>query len=289
MKSKKVFLLFVLIYGLNMFIAQSAVSFPEPLLEVHFINVGQGDSIYIRTPQKKHILVDGGPPEAGEIVVDYLEKHDVDTIDLMIATHPHYDHIGGLIKVIDKIPTQKIIQTDIIHPTKTYFLYKYQLWKQMIPVNIPVHKEQIFKEDNFSLEVIKDDTQHSTINNLSLALRLEYQDISFLLLSDLENEAEDNLQQKIELEADVIKVAHHGSSTSSSFDFLQQIDPKIAILTYGRENKFGHPHRRVVENINFLDVLIYSTATFGNIVVRTDGKEFYVTPTNSPLEQAFTK
>src|SRR5690625_301395 len=278
MKSKKILYLLVLIGGLNIFITESAASFPEQLLEVHFIDVGQGDSIYIKTPQKKHILVDGGPPEAGEIVVEYLEKHGINTIDLMIAIHPHYVHIGGLIKVIEEIPTQNIIQTDIIHPTKTYFLYMYQIWKQMIPVNIPVHKEQILKEDSLSLEIIKDDTEKSTINNSSLALRLSYQEVNFLLLSDLENDAENHLKQTTELATDIVKIAHHGSNTSSSFDFLQQIDPKIAILTYGRNNKFGHPHKRVVENINFLDVLIYSTATFGNIVVTTNGKQFYVTP-----------
>lgn len=289
MVNRVIFIAFVIFSGLHMFKVQSVASFSEQLLEVHFIDVGQGDSIYIKTPENKHILVDGGPPEAGQPVIDYLEEQGVTTIDLMIATHPHYDHIGGLIKVIEEIPTQKIVQTDIIHPTKTYFLYMYQLWKQMIPVNIPVHKELILKEDGLSLKILKANTENPTINNSSLGLKLRNQDVNILLLSDLEITAEKYLQQHTELNGDIVKIAHHGSRTSSSFDFLRQIDPKVAIITYGRNNKFGHPHRRVVENINFLDTSIYSTASFGNIVVTSNGKHYFVTPMNNPLERVFTQ
>ena len=283
---KKILYIFVFISGIILFVPQNATSFPEQLLEVHFIDVGQGDSIYIKTPENKHILIDGGPPSAGENVVSYLKKQGAHTIDLLIATHPHIDHIGGLIDVIEQIPIKQIVHTGIIHPTKTYFMYVYQIWKQAIPIYIPSKDEQLVNEKNVMLEVLNSDFQHESINNTSLALKLTYDDIRFLLLSDLEREAEDYLQRTNIVKADVIKIAHHGSKTSSSFNFLQRVNPQIAILTYGKDNKFGHPNERVVENINFLDTFIYSTATFGNVVVATNGKQFYVMPESNPLEKA---
>src|SRR5690625_4988563 len=128
------------------FIPTNVLGFPEGLLEVHFIDVGQGDSIYIKTPENRHILIDGGPPEAGKDVVNYLTEQGAHTLDFLIATHPHYDHIGGLIDVIEQIPVKQIVHTGIVHPTKTYFLYMYQIWKQAIPIYIPAKDKHIFKE-----------------------------------------------------------------------------------------------------------------------------------------------
>jgi len=261
-------------------------SLTDDFLTVHFIDVGQGDSILIKTPENKHILIDGGPPAAGENVMAYLKKHNVQAVDLLVATHPHYDHIGGLVNVIEEMPVKRIVHTGIVHPTKTFFTYMYQIFKHAIPINIPVKNEQLLNEKDLSLEVLNSDAADSSINNASLVLKLTYHDVDFLLMSDLEKDAEKNFQYTSLLQADIIKVAHHGSKTSSSLDFLKRVAPDVAILTYGRKNEYGHPNERVIENIRTLDAFIYSTATFGDIVISTNGAEFYVMPTSNPLERA---
>lgn len=279
-------LCFSLMVTVTVLVTQKVYSFPDQLLEVHFIDVGQGDSIYIKTPENKHILIDGGPPEAGKDVVTYLTEQGAHSIDLLIATHPHYDHIGGLIEVIEQIPIKQIVHTGIMHPTKTYFLYMYQIWKQALPVYIPVADEFIFQEKNLTIQVLNSEQKHASINNASLAIKLNYKNINYLLLGDLEREAEDKLKQTTSLRADIVKIAHHGSKTSSSYEFLQEIHPKIAILTYGKDNKFGHPNERVVENINFLNTFIYSTASFGSVVITSNGEQFYIQSTSDPLKRA---
>lgn len=268
------------------FVTDTILAFPKRLLEVHFIDVGQGDSIYIKTPENKHLLIDGGPPESGKIVVDYLKNEDVQTLDILIATHPHFDHIGGLIDVLEQIPIKRIVHSGIVHPTKTYFLYMYQIWKQSIPTYIPSKDEKIFKEEQLTLEVLNRELEYDSINDNSFVLRLTYENLTLLLLGDIERKGEEHLKASKDLEADIIKIAHHGSNTSSSFDFLNEINPQVAIITYDRDNTYGHPSTRVIDNIRFLDTFIYSTATFGDIVVRMKDGQFFIESTSNPLERA---
>lgn len=290
---RKLLCLIILVYSFTISNQTTATAYSDHIeslsddfLTVHFIDVGQGDSILIKTPEDQNILIDGGPPNAGENVMTYLKKHNVQAVDLLIATHPHYDHIGGLVNVIEEMPVKRIVHTGIVHPTKTFFTYMYQIFKQAIPINIPAKNEQLLNERHLSLEVLNGKAEESSINNASLVLKLTYHDVDFLLMSDLEKDAEKNFEHTSVLQADIIKVAHHGSKTSSSLDFLKRVAPDVAILTYGRDNKYGHPNERVLENIRTLDAFIYSTATFGDIVISTNGADFYVMPTSNPLERA---
>ncbi|WP_164219834.1 MBL fold metallo-hydrolase [Virgibacillus sp. YIM 98842] len=254
-------------------------------LQVHFIDVGQGDSILIQTPTEKNILIDGGPPEAGSKVVSYLKEQDIETIDLLVATHPDMDHIGGLPHVMKEFKVKNILDSGKLHSTRTYAAYLHQIRKQDIPVQIAMENEKIRLDPELTILVLNTYGATKTNNQSSIVLKLTYEEIDFLLMSDIEMEQEKNLMEEYDVEAEVIKVAHHGSNTSSSLPFLQAVNPEIALLTYSQENDFGHPVDRVINNLNKINAMIYSTAAFGDIVIRTDGKNYVVLPQENPLHR----
>ncbi|MFD2043407.1 ComEC/Rec2 family competence protein [Ornithinibacillus salinisoli] len=256
---------------------------PDELI-VHFINVGQGDSILIQTPNESNILIDGGPPKSGKKVVKYLEEHGVKEIDLMIATHPDKDHVGGLPHVMKSIETNKIIDSGKMHVTQTYARYLNQIRKEKIPIKVAEEDEKIKIDPLVDITVINAYGKGKNNNEASIALKLSYQEIDFLLLSDIEQEQEKRLIEQYDLKAEIIKVAHHGSKTSSSLEFLKEVNPKVAILTYSKGNNFGHPVNRVIENLYDIKAQIYSTAVFGDLVIRTEGENFFIFPEKSPLD-----
>lgn len=259
-------------------------SHSKAAMSVHFIDVGQGDSIFIKTPTNKHILIDGGHLTAGEKVVNYLHQQNVQTIDLLIATHPHIDHIGGLIDVIDAFTIDQIVDSGQIHVTKTFAQYMGRILRDSIPLSI-VQRGDIISIDPFlTIEVLNSYNVGESINNSSIVLKITYDQLTLLFMSDLEEAKEKSLLEDHLLDAHIIKVAHHGSQTSSTKSFIEQVNPQVAILTYGKDNRFGHPTSRVIKNYAAIDALIYSTAVFGDIVIETSGKDYFVMPKKSPLD-----
>jgi beta-lactamase superfamily II metal-dependent hydrolase len=239
----------------------------------------------IQTPSDKNILVDGGPPEAGGRVVSYLKEQRVETIDLLVATHPDMDHIGGLPKVMEEIEVKKILDSGKLHSTKTYAAYLHQIRKQDIPVEIAMENEKIKLDPELSILVLNTYGATKTNNQSSIVLKLTYEEVDFLLMSDIEIKQEKKLMETFDVEAEIIKVAHHGSNTSTSLDFLQAVQPETALLTYSKENDFGHPVDRVIDNLYKINATIYSTAGFGDVVIRTDGKNYVVLPEENPLQR----
>jgi len=256
-------------------------------MDVHFINVGQGDSMFIETPSGQNILIDGGPPEAGEKVVKYLKERGIDQLDLLIVTHPDKDHIGGLLQVMDHLTIKKVIDSGKIHTTKTYEKYIDRLNEYNIPVEVAKKNDYILSDDELTIEVLNSYQLAKSNNDSSIVLKIHYKDVRFLLLGDVERQEEKRLTDIENLEADIIKVAHHGSKTSSSIDFLHHVHPQIAVLTYSKNNEFGHPVNRVIRNLNKVNALIYSTAVFGDIVIQTDGDDYFIFPEKSPIDSIF--
>jgi len=251
-------------------------------MQVHFIDVGQGDSMLIETPSDKTILIDGGPPEAGEKVVSYLKEQQIESIDLLVVTHPDIDHIGGLPNVMKEIQVKNILDSGKLHSTRTYAAYLHQIRKQNIPVQIAMENEKIMLDPKLTIRVLNTYGATKTNNQSSIVLKLTYEEVDFLFMSDIEMEQEKELMQKHNVAAEIIKVAHHGSNTSTSFPFIQDVNPETALLTYSKENDFGHPVDRVIDNLNKINATIYSTAAFGDIVIRTDGKYYIVFPDENP-------
>ncbi|GAB3804079.1 ComEC/Rec2 family competence protein [Virgibacillus kimchii] len=258
-------------------------------MQVHFIDVGQGDSMLIQTPSNKTILIDGGPPEAGERVVSYLKDQQIESIDLLVATHPDIDHIGGLPQVMKEMEVKNILDSGKLHSTKTYATYLYQIRKQNIPVQIAMEDEKIRLDPELTILVLNTYGATKTNNQSSIALKITYEEVDFLLMSDIEMEQEKELMEEHDVEAEIIKVAHHGSNTSTSFEFLQAVSPETALLTYSEENDFGHPVDRVINNLKKINATIYSTAGFGDVVIRTDGEKYVVLPQENPLHRMINR
>lgn len=243
---------------------------------VHFINVGQGDSILIETPNQEKILIDGGPPEASEKVIRYLKEQNVKEIDLLIATHPDIDHIGGLLQVIDQFNVKEIWDSGKFYYTRTYHRYFRKIKNRRIPIEIAKVNTMKALGEDISLIVLNANSILKTNNQSSLALSLTYGSVDFLLMSDVEKKQEIKMMQRTDVESEVLKVAHHGSDTSSSFAFLQAVDPDIAILSYGEDNTYGHPVGTTVDNLLDVGATLYATAKAGDIVIATDGKTYRV-------------
>lgn len=269
-----------------MIITWPAQTESAPLLpmNVHFIDVGQGDSILIQTPGNKTILVDGGPQEAGKKVTSYLKDLEIDTIDLVIATHPDFDHIGGLIPIMKNFKVKQIIDNGKLHLTKTYAQYMNEIRKQDIPKKVAKEGQKIKLDSKLKIEVLNAYESQKNNNQSAIVLKISYKDIDFLLMSDVEMEQEKKLLKKSNIQSEIIKVAHHGSDTSTSLPFLKHVSPKVAILTYSPDNDYGHPVERVIENLDRMDVNIYSTAIFGDVIITTNGKNYFVMTEKDPFD-----
>lgn len=253
-------------------------------MNVHFIDVGQGDSILIQTPTNKTILIDGGSPKAGQKVVDYLDKLQIKKLDLIIATHPDIDHIGGLYHVMKSKKVQEVIDSGKFYTTKTYFKYKTKIKQDKIPMKTAIKGAYIHIDQALKIRILNTYERRKNNNQSSIVLKITYDEIDFLLMGDVGKKQEMELQEEFDLEADIVKIAHHGSQTSSSLEFLQEVNPKIALITYSKKNKYGHPVQRVIENLNMINAQIYSTAVFGDIIVQTNGKSFFILTEKSPLD-----
>lgn len=254
---------------------------PKPFtgkeMRVHFIDVGQGDSIFIESPNGKTMLVDAGVKGAGKTVVDYLGAHGVQNLDYVVATHPDADHIGGLIPVLNSIPVEHFIDSGKVHTSNTYEEMLTLIHNKNIPFNVPQTGEQIELDPEVTVEVLSADENATDNNEASIVLRVAYGNISFLLTGDAGVDLEKAmLANNLDVEATILKAGHHGSNTSSSQTFVNAVSPLATILSYGQNNKYGHPHAEVIDALQNVGSEIYSTAEAGTIVVNTDGETYKI-------------
>lgn len=262
---------------------------PEEELTVHFIDVGQGDAILIEAPGAV-VLIDGGPRTAGEIVVQYLVDRGIrepgEPIDLVIATHPHADHIGGLIEVLQTFPVYRIIDSGIPHTTITYDDYLSEVEKQVDAGHCVFETpegQEIDLGGNATLTVLGPEEDLSSLNDNSVVCRLDFGQTSFLFTGDAEEAAEQHLLGLgVQLAADVLKVGHHGSRTSTTAVFLEAVSPQYAVICVGEGNVYGHPHEEVLSRLDGTDVEVFRTDLQGTIVFTSDGTT--LTPDESPWE-----
>lgn len=258
----------------------------EGQLQVHFIDVGQGDSILIQTSDSATALIDGGYDNG--MTLAYLQQHGIARIDVMIATHPHADHIGGLIEVMEALPVGEIWTSGAVHTTATFEAFLDTIAERQIPyhegsigINISV--------GDLQLAVLHAEPDAANLNDSSLVVRLDYGEVSFLFTGDAEAEAEHAMLTNVPdlLPVDILKVGHHGSYTSSSSDFLAAIQPEIAVYSAGAGNSYGHPHAETIANLRAVGATIYGTDIHGTVLIRSDGQTFeVVTEQNVPPIEA---
>ncbi|WP_059173212.1 MBL fold metallo-hydrolase [Bacillus sp. FJAT-27445] len=239
---------------------------PAPSVKAHFINVGQGDSILITLTNGKNILVDGGKREYGDELVSYLNKVGVKTVDLLVATHPDADHIGGLISVLKSFPVKQVLDSGKEHTTQTYLEYLSLIDSRNIPFSVAKVGQVLNLDSNVKITVLNSGEGLGDNNEASVALKTTYGNMDILLTGDAEANQEKVMMEKFNVEAEIFKAAHHGSNTGNSLEFIKKVNPKATVLSYGKDNSYGHPHKEVVDRLTQLGSKLYSTADSGTIV-----------------------
>lgn len=247
-------------------------------LKVHFFDVGQGDSILIRTPYEQNIIIDGGPDDTVlEKLGTSLPFYD-NKIDLMILTHPHSDHVVGLVGILKRYEVEKILYTGVLHTTDDYLEFLKIIKEKSVSLEIVNNRQDINLGKDLILEILTPSEDYTNkkvenLNNTSIIARLVYKNKSFLFTGDAEAEQEEKiLVQGYDLRSDVLKVCHHGSSTSSIKEFLKAVSPEIAVIMCGEDNRFGHPSGRVIKRLERAGVEnIFRTDMDGDVVVESDG------------------
>lgn len=243
-------------------------------LVLHFINVGQGDSILVQCDGAS-MLVDAGPADAGSVVNDYIRnKAGLSELDYVIATHEHDDHLYGMPDALTGLQVKKIYSPSSI-PMTYWFESILPLLKQDSLDLLQPNGLDSFPLGNATITFLNTLTVSDNPNDLSLVMRIDYQETSVLLTADIEGEAEMNLvSNELPVRADVLKVAHHGGNTSTSEAFLKAVDPQYAVISVGEGNKHGHPHPEPLNNLEKRNVIIYRTDLFGTIVCTSNGESW---------------
>ncbi|MGG3737523.1 S-layer homology domain-containing protein [Aeribacillus pallidus] len=248
-------------------------------MKVHFIDVGQGDSSLIVTPSSKVILIDGGKRTAGEKVVSYLKQAGISSIDLLVATHPDADHIGGLLDVLNQIPVKQVLDSGKEHTTQTYIDYLTLINNKNIPFKVAKTGEVIALDPEIKIQVLNSGDNGSTDNNeASVVLKISYNQIDFLFTGDAGFEAEEKMLKKFNVASEILKVSHHGANTGTSLEFVNAVQPEVSVLSYG-DNSYGHPTSEVIKRLQAVGSLLYSTMEQGEIVVTTNGVTYNVSST----------
>ena len=258
-------------------------------LVVVFFNVGDADSCLIRTPNNKVILIDGGPArneyskfDGGlNVILPFLKKNKIESIDLVIGTHPHSDHIGGLVSVIENIKVKEYWDPGLSFPTLIYKRLLQVLLDKKVKYRIAKRGMLIDIDPDVFMEVLNPPEEgyegtNSDVNNSSVVIKLVYRKISFLFTGDIEKEAEERLlEYGPYLKSYVLKVPHHGSDTSSSWDFLRCVSPHYAVISCGGR-RYGHPVEKIVQRYREINATILRTDEKGNIIFITDGDNYKI-------------
>lgn len=255
----------------------------ESQLEIHFLDVGQGDCTLIICDGQT-MLIDAGDNSQGTAVRMYLMKQGITTIDYVIGTHPDSDHIGGLDVVLYNFDCNMILLPDASKDTQTYDdviqTMENKYYKSIVPEQGATYT---LGQASFTILSSSDIDYGDNANNASIALMLVHGTNKFLFTGDCEEEAEaDMLRSGQELKADVYKVAHHGSKTASTEEFMQEVCPTYAVISCGEDNKYGHPHAEVLNRLRGMHVQLFRTDEQGAIIMKSDGKN--ITANCSPSE-----
>jgi competence protein ComEC len=245
-------------------------------MRVHFIDVGQGDSILIQSPEGKTALIDGGYGGSGTLA--YLQSHGIARIDVMIASHPHADHIGGLVDVLRAMPVGEVWTSGASHTTGVFERFLDAIAAAKVPYRETSRGDSITC-GSLAFTVLRSDPHARDLNDTSLVLHLQAGQVSFLFTGDAERPSEQAMLREVaaELPSTVLKVGHHGSYTSSSPEFLAIVQPVVAVYSAGAHNSYGHPHASTIRNLQRVGAQIYSTDKDGTVVIATDGATYTVT------------
>ena len=262
------------------FSAHSIASNKDGLLRVYFLDVGQGDSVFVETPNGNQVLIDGGPDnkvlqELAKVMPFYDRE-----IDMIVLSHPHADHATGLISVLERYDVKNIVQAK-----EDYFSPVVTAWQEVVKNEKANETEAIAGKiielgSGVVLKIIypKESLAEQTVknpNNSSVVMMLDYKDTEILLVGDIEAKIEKELLND-DIEADVLKVGHHGSKTSTTASFLEKVSPQVAFIEVGSKNKFGHPAFEVIQRLEKNEIKYYRTDLDGHTEMVSDGQSFKI-------------
>lgn len=277
-KSKISFLILALIL-INVLAWIAVFQCPSGLFEVSFFDVGQGDSVFIQTPGRQQILIDGGPDDT------VLKKLNEEmpfwdrSIDLLILTHPESDHISGLLEVLDHYQVKYVMWNGIDGDTA-----RYHKWKQALEeegcAQIIAQRGQLIELAGGNFKVLYPfrnlwGEYYKRSNDVSVVTKLQFGENDFLFSGDISKKIERLLVKRSNLRSEILKVAHHGSKTSSSEEFLRKVDPRLGVITVG-ENDFGHPHFETLSALEKYDIKVLRTDRDGDVKILSDQDQYKV-------------
>ena len=250
-------------------------------LQVVFFDVGQGDSIFIETPDGKQILIDGGP---GTTVLEKLDQYMPSwdkSIDIVLLTHSDNDHLEGLVHVLEQFDVHQIIWSGVTKDTQIS-----RRWDNALRNELEGGAQEIIADDSHMiilshsgdlyLDILGPDQDNlpSESNDTSVVAQLIYKKDSFLFTGDISSQVEAGLVESENLTSDILKIAHHGSKSSSSRVFLEEVNPRFAVIQVGRENRYSHPHDIVIKRLLNYGITPLRTDEIGDIVLRSNGNSF---------------
>ncbi|NTW96629.1 MAG: MBL fold metallo-hydrolase [Erysipelotrichaceae bacterium] len=247
---------------------------PGNLLVVSYIDVGQGDSILIQTPNGKTILLDAGPSTYQGRVSDYLDQEGISKIDVLIASHPHADHIGGMSYIINNYEIGSIYMPKAVSTTKTYETLLETIKSNGLTINTAKAGITINIDKSIEIKIIAPtSSSYSDLNQYSAVIKITYNKVSYLFMGDAGWTSEDEiLSSGVNIKADVLKVGHHGSATSSTQEFLDEVLPTYAVICVGEDNTYGHPTEQTLDRLDFTGADVYRTDQDGTVVISTNGQ-----------------
>ena len=247
---------------------------PEGKLEVHFIDVGQGDSELIIADDGSTMLIDAGPNSSEASLLRYLKTNNIEKLDVVVFTHPHEDHIGGGDYILNNIPADKVIMPDATANTATFERLLDAIDKAGADVQI-AQSGDTFTLGSATVKILAPNSEkYDSMNDYSVVMHLTFGETSFMFTGDAEKKSEYEILAKYPesvLKSDVLKLGHHGSSTSNSDAFLAAVDPTVAVAECGVDNDYGHPHREVVRALEKLNIKLFRTDKDGTVYYFGDG------------------
>ena len=242
-------------------------------LTVSFIDVGQADCALLECGGE-FMLIDGGNRDDGQLVVSYLEQQGVETLSAVVCTHAHEDHVGGLPSVLAVYPTQAVYAPTRTYASKVFDDFVYYTDQQGLEITIPAPGDT-WTLGQACVTVLGPVKSYAETNDTSIVLRVSYGETDFLFTGDMETTAENDMLDywggRISWKADVLKVGHHGSNTSTGYRFLNEVAPDYAVISVGKDNSYGHPHEEPLSRLNQAGVTIFRTDELGTVIARSDG------------------
>ena len=278
MKKKLLALLFVILFLLSACTSPNLAETAEnnktnSSLEIHFIDVGQGDCVFVFS-ENTSMLIDAGTRENGYKITEYIKSLGVNSLDYFVGTHPHDDHLGGAATVVKELMPKVVFMSEEFSDAYFYENLLDTLTEENISVTVPEIGCR-YREKDFDFKFISPYENFNDTNDNSLVMMINYGNTNMLFMGDAEKKVEETLLENQAIKADVLKVGHHGSKYASNYDFLRAVNPIVAVIQSEKGNMYGHPHKEALERLNEVGANVLRCDELGTIVLKSDGEKIY--------------